>query len=97
MMRAARSNPIAPDFTGLEAYMCHLPSAETPLRTPDVDFFIQEAQKTEAHLMRQHRLMREQASADRRRPAGGNPDGQPSAKSKPMKKKKEVDDASDDD
>ena len=64
LMRAAKKNPKSPDFEGLEPYVRHMGvAASTTVRTPKFDQHVSEAQRTEAFIMKQNRLVREETSS----------------------------------
>ena len=80
-MSASRRNPRSPDWSGLDAYLRHMGGPAAPLRTPGFDQYITDAQKTEASILKQGRLVREETSAEEKRtkPTG---DGKGKAKAK---------------
>ena len=82
IQKATRRNPKAPDFTGLEAYTSHLGGGTAPMRTPAFDKFVMEAQKSQAFLLKQARLLREELRS------GGQPSNDPQPKADPKRKGK---------
>ena len=75
-------NPRNPSFEGLEVYARHLPGVSQPLRTAEFNKFVTDAQKTDAFVMKQDRLMREETAAVQRQspPAPAAPTGEPAPK-----------------
>ena len=72
VIRAFRRSPKSPDFEGLEAFMRHMgPSSTGTLRTPQMDKWVVEQQKTEAMISKQARLAKEETALGRGRGAGG--------------------------
>ena len=60
IQKAIRSSPKAPTFDGLDAYLRHVPSASQAMRTPKFDAHVMETQKTEAFILKQARLAKEE-------------------------------------
>ena len=73
LMAASRRNPRAPDWAGLDAYLRHLGGPSAPLRTPAFDQFVTDAQKTEAFILKQSRLVREENAAENKRSKNNDP------------------------
>ena len=71
IQRAVRRNPQAPDFSGLEAYMMHSSDMYGTLQTAEFDKFIGDLQKSEAHVMKQNRLLKEEADAEYKKRKSG--------------------------
>ena len=106
-MCVLRSSPRQPDFEGLEAFLRHTDQQATgQLRTPAVDRWAVEQQKTEAMITKQARLVKEESQLRRGGGGGGGGGGagggdgggqaDPKKKAKGKgKKTKESDDDSD--
>ena len=60
LMKAIKKNAKSPDFEGLDAYTVHMDSPGGGAHTPLMDKHVMEAQKTQAFIMKQHRLMKEE-------------------------------------
>ena len=63
LMKAIKRNNKSPDFEGLDGYLLHLGGSQIGVRTPAFDRWIMESQKTEAFIMKQARLVREEEAA----------------------------------
>ena len=80
IQKAVRRNPTAPDFTGLEAYMSHAQDLGGSILTVDFDRYVADIQKGEAAVLKQGRLLREEAEADGKQKKGGKPGDKPAEK-----------------
>ena len=90
IQRAVVRNPRAPDFEALEVFGRHLPSTSQPMRSPYFDKFVTEEQKVSAFLLRQHRLFKEEVTAQRgggKAPVGPAGGGTGSGDTAPLTKK----------
>ena len=65
--RAVRRNARAPDFSGLTAYSDRLGVSGAGVRTPAFSQYVAEDQRTEAQILKQSRLAREESEADSKR------------------------------
>lgn len=66
-VRAIQTNPRAPDFGGLDAYMRHADDALGSLQTPAFDKHVTEHQKGQAQYWKQSRSHREETDAEQTR------------------------------
>ena len=60
IQRAVRANARSPDFRGLDAYMRHMPDASGLAYTPLFDQYITTEQRTDAQIMKQQRMQKEE-------------------------------------
>ena len=67
IQRAVRKDPRSPLFEGLDAYSRHLLGFLQPMRVPEFDKVVTEAQKVDALIMNQDCFMREETAASRKR------------------------------
>ena len=79
IQKAIRRSPRGPDFDGLNEYMRHSSDQHGEIAAPAFDAFVAEKQKTQATIMKQQRLQREEddhANKRRQGPKGaGKKDG----------------------
>ena len=64
IQRAVRKNPRNPEFDGLESFMMHMPSSAGVAHAPKFDKYIAEEQKTQAQILKQQRMQKEEVDAD---------------------------------
>ena len=90
IQRAARKNPRNPSFEGLEVFGRHLPGVSQPLRTAEFDKFVTDAQKVDAFVMKQDRLMREETAALQKQSKSQQHEksGEPTPKQRPRPKRR---------
>ena len=88
IQRAARKNPRTPCFEGLEVFGRHLPGVSQPLRTSEFDKFATGAQKVDAFIMKQDRLIREESAAAQRQERNANGEPAPKRQRRPTPKAK---------
>ena len=62
-MRAIRTNPKAPDYSALGAYMRHADESFGLVATPTFDKYVTETQRTQAQFWKQDRLYKEETVA----------------------------------
>jgi hypothetical protein len=66
--RAVRRNARAPDFVGLGSYLLHMGEGEAAWPAPDFDRHVAGLMRDEAHVLKQHRVAREeQKSLDKKK------------------------------
>ena len=75
IQRAVRRNPRAPDYEGLGAYGEHIVDGSTGAPTADFDRHVTEQQRTEALVLKQMRLVQEEAEAGSKRKKDGGDGG----------------------
>ena len=63
IQKAVKRNPVAPDYTGLEAYMAHTQDLGGSVLTVEFDKYVADVQRGEAAILKQGRLIREEAEA----------------------------------
>ena len=76
LMEAIRRNPRSPDFEGLHPYLHHMDNFTSGAKIPHFvvqSKYVTEVQKTDAFILKQSRLMREEQEQDekRRKPKKG--------------------------
>ena len=67
IQRAVKRSPHAPDFEGLDVYISNTYDSSGGVLTLEFDKFVSEAQRADALIMKQHRLLKEEVEADDRR------------------------------
>lgn len=80
IQRDVRRNPPSPDFQGLECFMANALDASGGIVTSDFERYVADIQRSEAQVMKQQRLAREESEAAEKRKrgqkgGGGGPGG----------------------
>ena len=82
IMKAMRKNARSPDYEGLEPYLRHMRGPASTHRTPQFAKYVTEEQNTDAFILKQSRLAREEADAEAKRKKTEKSDPKPKGKGK---------------
>ena len=83
IQKAVKRSPKSPDFEGLGDYMRHAADASQALAAPEFDKHIAERQRSEAQIMKQQRLQRDEVDQEEKRRRGPKGQGQGAKQEQP--------------